>query len=847
MPIALISAMAIGLTAFLNIGKFDRTLNDLEKARLQMIVGDIKTNLETGLSLGLPLKSLENAQSLIDAQTKQDPAILDILVHDENGVILFNAGTKKRYLTIPQTWQLAARGVGERIWILKEDNSDTKETALVIASTLTGGISQELGGVAIRYSMAAHQETVRAVQEKLTLASLATIFMTILLSYLGTTFFTRKNNQELGSNSLRALLIFSLSLLLLSQAAISLFAWTSLEDTLAPEMDKQAATVGRLINSKLQRALDYNIPFEKIEGIAEFFNDIREENKDIRFLAISNMKGTVLSASGIKENVLNIALKDAKTAPTSNTQDAIKTIKTKENNAQLSQKSYRDTTVNLRYANKDIAIIHIGMEQNYFTSKITDLRYDIGIILLTSLLIAFEILMAIITRDFSHPIGQNSNFSHPIGQNSNLKNHKTSNYSRRQIEVNAIRILTFLFMFAEMLSRPFLPMYAKELISNSTSLSSAVLISLPLTGFLLGMAISMPFAGRYSDHFGRRYVFISGALMVALGLLMSGATTHFYLLVLARTLAGIGYASMFMSCQGHVLDKTNDQNRAQGMASFVSAIMVAEICAPAIGGILADKIGERLVFIVGAIIAITAATLAIQILDNKNAHVPTAKLAIFPTYQQLLRNRRFIALAILSGIPAKLIYSGFLIYLVPMLMTDFSSSTSEIGRYAMTYGIAALVLSPAFAKLADRYQAHIAMVTCGGMITGLGLVPIFFIAEKELVLLGIAALGIGQAMSISAQISLVGRLTKAEMSQIGSGSVLGVFRLIERLGAASGPIIAGALVAMFGVIPAVTVLGLYGVLSTLFFALIFIQKKHVAHSSEGESAKNVVSQNGGLR
>ena len=70
MPIAIISAMAIGLTAFLNIGKFDRTLNDLEKSRLQMIVGDIKANLATGLNLGLPLKSLENAQALIDADRK---------------------------------------------------------------------------------------------------------------------------------------------------------------------------------------------------------------------------------------------------------------------------------------------------------------------------------------------------------------------------------------------------------------------------------------------------------------------------------------------------------------------------------------------------------------------------------------------------------------------------------------------------------------------------------------------------------------------------------------------------------------------------------------------------------
>jgi MFS family permease len=790
-----------------------------------LVVGDIKANLETGLSLGLPLKSLENAQSLIDTQAKQDPNILEILVHDENGAIQFNSGTKKTNSIIPQAWQFLAKGEGEKTWFFNE------ESTLVVATKLTGGISQNLGGVAIRYSMAAHQDTVRAIQGSLTLASLSTIFITALLSHLGIKVFTYKSDAQLGRKIVQRLLIFSLLLLLLSQASISLFAWSSLEKKLSPEIDKQAATVGKLIERKLQRALDYKIPFEKIEGVEEFFDDIRAENTDIRFLAISSTTGQVLSASGIAKKTLVDALKN------DSNNDTIKTIKAKENSRQTGQKTYRDTTIKIRHGSKDIAIIHVGMDQNYFTTKIADLRYDIGIILLSSLLIAYEILLFIITR----------NFSHPMHQMSAAKGYIAAKDFRHRAEVYAIRILTFLFMFAEMLSRPFLPIYAKELLSSSFTISNAVLISLPVTGFLFGMAISMPIAGRYSDRFGRRFGFIFGALIVALGLLVSGTTTHFYLLVLARTLAGIGYASMFMSCQGYVLDKTTDQNRAQGMASFVSAIMVAEICAPAIGGILADKIGVRLVFIFGAMIAITAAALAISILDNKNAHRPTTKLAILPPYQQLMRNRRFIALALLSGIPAKLIYSAFLIYLVPLLLTDFSSTTSEIGRYAMVYGIAALLLSPVFAKLADRYQAHVAMVSCGGALTGLGLVPIFFTANKELVLLGIAALGIGQAMSISAQITMVGRLTASEMNQMGSGSVLGVFRLIERLGAAAGPLIAGVLVALFGVIPATAALGLYGLLSALFFALIFIAKKHSTATLVNENSKQEVSQNQGLR
>ena len=62
---------------------------------------------------------------------------------------------------------------------------------------------------------------------------------------------------------------------------------------------------------------------------------------------------------------------------------------------------------------------------------------------------------------------------------------------------------------------------------------------------------------------------------------------------MCSSLCALGYAMVFVAAQGYVLDRTGQQNRAQGFALFIGAIMVATVCGPSIGGIL-DKDVEPL-------------------------------------------------------------------------------------------------------------------------------------------------------------------------------------------------------------------------------------------------------------
>nr|WP_308506838.1 MFS transporter [Pseudoduganella ginsengisoli] len=408
-----------------------------------------------------------------------------------------------------------------------------------------------------------------------------------------------------------------------------------------------------------------------------------------------------------------------------------------------------------------------------------------------------------------------------------------------------VRVLSFLFMFAEMLSRSFLPVYAASL--PAPGLDSGMRASLPITAFLLGVALTMPFAGAWSDRLGRRSSYIAGALTVMAGLAVTGLVPDYLALVVARAVTGAGYAVMFMACQGYVFDHTDSSNRGKGMALFVGAIMVAEICSPAVGGILADRVGYRMVFLLGAMVALGAAALAAVVLratqnperaaapaGNSAAPLPGASFALV---SRLARNRRFVALSFLSGMPAKFLYSGFLIFLVPVLLSTLGHSKSEIGRYTMLYGLSSLALAPVFAHLADRYNAYARLVAAGGVLTGLGLLPVYFGASGDFVMLGIAALGVGQSMSISAQLVLVARVTREEARDAGTGPIVGLFRLLERLGAAAGPLVTGMLVARYGAPQAMLALGAFALLSSLAFVLVFMAATRVdAANAEGAAA-----------
>jgi predicted MFS family arabinose efflux permease len=350
-----------------------------------------------------------------------------------------------------------------------------------------------------------------------------------------------------------------------------------------------------------------------------------------------------------------------------------------------------------------------------------------------------------------------------------------------------------------------------------------ILIGLPLSLFMLAAATSMAFLGPLLDRLDRRHTFLIGSLLATAGLVGMGLAQSYYEVVFWRVVSGVGYGLNFVACQAYVFDRTTRAGRAGGISMFVGGIMTADICGPAIGGIMADRIGFSWTFLLGGAIALIAGALVYRLMEPPRQRLlPARRTSLAAGFGAIATNWRFWFLLLFAAAPAKLILTGFLFYQAPLYLTALGSSQSEIGRFIMTYGIAALVLTSVFSYWADRFQAHGLLIVTGGILTGLGMLPSLFGESPGRVLLAIIGLGIGQSMSIPALFVVVTRVARHEIDAVGQASVLGIFRLVERLGAATGPFAMAALLGVASNATAMGIAGVFAVLTAVIFGTVFL-------------------------
>ena len=663
-----------------------------------------------------------------------------------------------------------------------------------------------------------------------------------------------------------------LALLLAAQLLLAFYAWGLFKHDMSPELDRKASAVADALRDRVAYAVLNGVPFARVEGVEDVFATVLHDNPDLAFLVLTGPDGSPIHSYGdVGRGALPLSGAD------------LTALDGRDQVAVSSEGGYTVSRAAIRLEGRLVGGVYVGVDKGYLAAKLGEIRFDLATVMLTSLLIAFELLLFVTTVNLSGPVRvvfsligdvARGDFRHAArgrfrddlagiagvvngtvdrvneawlglkqaaaSVNAGARHHAgevlaalrgrhrlpegEEPISYRQPRLIHVRILTFLFTFAEMLSRPFMPIYVGEVVDPIPGIPTQILLGLPITVFMLVGAFGMPVAGGWITRMGQRNAYALGAVLSAVGLAGTGAAVSMADLLLWRILSAVGYALMFMACQTYLIANSDEKDRARSTAVFVGALMVAEICAPGIGGILADRIGFRLVFALGATVSVISAVLAWRIIYDNPQRRKAAQPGGKPVraFVALARNPRFVFLMLFAGMPAKILLTGFLYYLVPLFLTELGSTQSEIGRVAMVWGVASVILMPITARVADRYGCYGLLVGCGGLLAGAGLIPLFLWPDANHVLLAVTALGVGQAMSIAPQLALVTKICAHEIETIGSAPVLGRYRLLERVGSAMGPFIASALDIYLGGAEAITVLGLFGAISAAIFSVAFL-------------------------
>ncbi|MES2127879.1 MAG: MFS transporter [Pseudomonadota bacterium] len=632
-----------------------------------------------------------------------------------------------------------------------------------------------------------------------------------------------------------------LVLLLLAQLGISLYAWSLADQHFTPELERKAQNVGTSVARKLARAISYGIAPDQTEGVQEFLDDVLAHNPDLAYITMTDSDGMLRYRSGAGGEVL---------AP----------------------EQYKETTRDIVYRYSIYGTVHVGVDRRHITARSRELTTQLCLVALVSAVAAFEAMRFAVALNYSAPLRQMLDLMTRIGGGD--FRYRASGSAARSLAhalngmaerinhtfqlVNAlalhrgqrafsepillrlrrrysfaegsagrelaqdrsavIRILIFLMLFADMLTRATLPLYGLAL--APAAFLPPLRAALPVATFLLACAVMIPLAARWSGQFGRRHTFVGGALLLVLGLASAALPHGYWSLILARVYSGGGYALALASCQALVFDQPNRRGHEAGVAAMIGALAAAELCAPAIGAMLADVIGVRQLFLIGAAVATLSALAGLCLLAGPVKPMPLNRPMPRLRMSNASRSERIFTLSLLAGAPAAFVQAGFLLLLAPLLLADSGNAPGQIGYYLLAGGVAGVLAAPLGLYVARRYTLHVFFVLLGQLAVAAGLLWSLNGPGNTAVLVGIVATGIGQGIGMPSQFLLVARVARSQRIDVRSSPVLAIFRCSELLGAGTGVLAAAALASAYSARVAVPALGVIGILaaSTLAFA-----------------------------
>ncbi|SOD72832.1 DHA1 family bicyclomycin/chloramphenicol resistance-like MFS transporter [Jatrophihabitans sp. GAS493] len=190
-------------------------------------------------------------------------------------------------------------------------------------------------------------------------------------------------------------------------------------------------------------------------------------------------------------------------------------------------------------------------------------------------------------------------------------------------------------------------MYLPAFTSMQADLStSASLVQLTLTTFLVGFAFGQLIIGPVSDRFGRRRPLLMATAVFAIANAVCALAPGVWVFVGARFLAGFAGSAGLVIGRAIVSDRVSGPRAARSLSVLLMISSVAPVVAPLVGGALVDPIGWRGIFWVLTGLAVVMFFGALLLLPEslQARHRSTEGVgAAIATGRGLLRDRQFSA------------------------------------------------------------------------------------------------------------------------------------------------------------------------------------------------------------
>ena len=350
---------------------------------------------------------------------------------------------------------------------------------------------------------------------------------------------------------------------------------------------------------------------------------------------------------------------------------------------------------------------------------------------------------------------------------------KTRDASRRLIVGSAI--IGSIGTFSLHVLLPALPAIAAAM--RVPAHAAQLLISLSILSIALGNLMVAPL----SDRYGRRRT-----VLFSLGLFVIGSAAGIVaptldLLVLARVLQAFGGGAAMSVMRATILDHFGPARAASALAATATAILVAPMLAPTLGGLVLELLDWRAVFALSGILGFSVFLFASRNLRDTRKADPAAgpSLRYWSSYRRLLGSREYMAFLVFGSCMVSMVYT--FVTGAPYVAIDILGvSPARFGLLLFFPAVASFAGFMVAARVTGRVGGQ-RMMRMGAIIAFAGTLSMAGLALAGVwhpLALFIPGMAIGFANAIAAPSSTIGAISRDPTIAGAASGLLGFLQLV---------------------------------------------------------------------
>lgn len=654
----------------------------------------------------------------------------------------------------------------------------------------------------------------------------------------------------------RGLVVFSLLLTLLVMCAATLLAVRPFDEAVRSDLQSRATTVAEALSADVARLADEGVPVAKLHGLEEGSSHFLQRFPELRYIVMADADGRRIMSLTPKGKALPAIVERQISTPSHDAAEGLVEIG-----------AYLDLRRPILSGGKAIAHIHVGLSADFALTQAKELYADILVVFFIAALLITEVLLVALALNVNRPLkelqdvlqsgaagvfilanrlrsateidraraavaeiiealaaqfraAKSTQDASAGTQDSDIR--FTSNDLQTPADPKAIRLPLVFYLFGTELSRSFFPLYVKDLYQPTTWLSEDVAIALPMSLWVAALMMVTPLGGKLIERFGLRGSIAAGMAPTATGLAITALAQDFVQLCIGRIVTAMGFGIVTVSAILFISRGASGGRSTRDMSVFVGASATASICGVSIGGILSDHFGPRVTFGIAVGVVLLALAMLFAQVPAIAGGVRAKQRVTLADYAKILMRPRVTGFVLLAAMPVRLILTGFLFYTTPLRLASAGFSDAATGRAMMAYFVAMSLATPLVAWASDRWSAHKALLVAAGLTSGAGACLFGLAEDTALIVSGVALVGLGQALASAPLLALTAIQFPEENERFGPATMVAFFRIVERIGSISGPLVAAALVAAGGFGASSLWFGAIMVSFSLCLALFFV-------------------------